>query len=171
MEQKGMAWNNFASEIGGEIDGHYNADLLDFNMFKNINGIKVTIWGLRNLTNVVTNFVPTNGEIVEELTIKFEKNNLSQTNLFSIKRNNLLNNILSTLSSFKKIKRSKKFIVHYNTDYTFNELMSRNILSYNNLNKVKLNKNGFILQMFYLPQEINSLNKILDFCVWITKLK
>lgn len=170
MEKKGHAWNNYAQEIGGKIDGHFNADFLTFNMVKNIYGIEVEILGIRNLTSVATNFVPYNGAIVEELIIKFKKDNLNTSNFYSIKHNNLKNQLLALFSSYKKVKRVEKFLIHYNTDACYNELMNKNILSYNALNKVKLNKKGFILQMFYLPQEIKSQNTIINFCEWAVLL-
>lgn len=171
MEEKGQAWNNFAKEIGAEIDGHYNADLLEFDITLFINGIEVSGWGLRNLTSVTTNFMPSNGAIVEELKLTFDKQNLNQTNSFSIKRNNFKNMIFSYFSKYKNVKRTEKYIIYYNSDFCYNELMSRNILGYNSLNKVELNAKGFALHLFYLPSEIESLRKIFSFCEWAVGVK
>ena len=171
MEEKGQAWNNFANEIGAEIDGHYNADLLEFDIALFIRGIEVSGWGLRNLTTVTTNFIPINGEIVEELKLSFTKQNFNEAIFFSIKRNNFKNKLFSYFSKYKKVKRTEKFIICYNSDFCYNELMSRNILGYNSLNKVELSTKDFTLHLFYLPSKMESLRKIFNFCEWATSLK
>lgn len=171
VEEKAEAWNQFAIEIGGEIEGYYNAWGLGFDLIVTVNDCYTECYGERSLdAPFMSYYLPIKDKIFEELVIWMDIKNNSKENSFRIRRKSLKNYVTSWFSKFKKKKIDGPFIIEYNSEYIINSLSKFNFLSFNNLRQIERDEVGFILQMFYLPKERESQRTIFEFCKYATEL-
>ena len=167
MEEKGENWNSFAKEIGAEIEGSYNSDLLTFNMSIEIHGIEVRFDGRRDLKSRINLLIPRDGVIVEQLQIQFKNEGCKIENHFLIKRKRLLHLPLSIFRRYSFCRTIGNYRIYYNSKSYLDQLLNFQILGFNNLWKIKSSDKNFELVLSYLPSESKSLMTMLNFCIRI----
>ena len=164
MEEKGEAWNQFAKEVGGDVVGSYNAELLSFEMKIEIRDVNIFFFGRRDLKSRVSLLIPRDGDIIEHLHIWFKRENVNTNSLFSVRRSSLWDGINSFFSTYASEKNIGHFNIRYNSEECLERLLNFQVLGYNNLWKIKCTEKRFDLVMGYLPSESKSLMTLLNFC-------
>ncbi len=163
METKGAHWNQFAKEVNSNIQGSYNADLLEFKMVLSMNGLDVHFYGRRDLKSTTNLLIPTNGKIVEHLHIRFKKSTFRKDHLFYIYKMGFWNEMRALFRHYTIHTRKREFMIRHNSKSFINAVLNFNVLSYNGLQNVQSTRKRFDLVLSYLPSEPQALHKILDF--------
>ena len=171
VEEKAVAWNQFALDLNVEIDGYFNAWGLEFIIQATINNRDVEFQGIRTLESPAASFYfPIKDKIVEELVIWIDNPNYNSENSFRVRKRKLKNSVLSLFGNFGKKIKKDGFLFEFNSEFCMSQMLNLNLLGFENLNKVELNEDGFLLGMYYLPTQLETHKRIVELVNVISKL-
>lgn len=163
MENKAIAWNEFAEVIKAEISGNYNAHIVSFQLTKIINNTEIIIEGRRQLTTVVSGLVPRDGRFSETLKVRFLMPDISPDTFLKVTKKGFLNAMGLKFQNLKLSRKTEEYLISFNSKSIHELLLNSGILHSKKIGKLEITKKGFELLMYELPEESNVITNIYNF--------
>ena len=169
MENKAIAWNQFAEENNFEFDGLYNHYHVVFegNMPSHFGGINIV--GFRKLVNVSGGLLGKSA-FSEQLKIEFsarDKNLFSKIKLF---KKGIINWVFSVFYSSEFTVKTKHYTIKFSDKLVYERLAKTGIFSLENIGIFNCQPDSILLKIYGLPESKKELSVINQFLAEIKKM-